>query len=59
MTCLFGFLKFFFLKNFRQGRIRVLITTDVSARGLDIPQVDLVILTSPPQVEFYDLIFIY
>jgi superfamily II DNA/RNA helicase len=39
----------FFLKNFRQGQIRVLITTDVSARGLDIPQVDLVILTSPPQ----------
>jgi superfamily II DNA/RNA helicase len=37
------------LANFRQGQIRVLITTDVSARGLDIPQVDLVILTSPPQ----------
>ncbi|CAF0894537.1 unnamed protein product [Rotaria sordida] len=37
------------LQSFRQGQIRVLITTDVSARGLDIPQVDLVILTSPPQ----------
>ncbi|CAF3502556.1 unnamed protein product [Rotaria socialis] len=37
------------LTNFRQGRIRLLITTDLSARGLDIPDVDLVILTSPPQ----------
>lgn len=41
---------FSFSQNFRQGSIRFLITTDISARGLDIPQVDLIVLTSPPQV---------
>ena len=41
---------FCFEQNFRQGSIRFLITTDISARGLDSPQVDLVVLTSPPQV---------
>ena len=38
------------IHKFRQGTIRFLITTDISARGLDIPQVDLVVLTSPPPV---------
>jgi superfamily II DNA/RNA helicase len=31
------------LAGFREGRFNVLIATDVAARGLDIPNVDLVI----------------
>ncbi|CAF4170188.1 unnamed protein product [Rotaria sp. Silwood2] len=42
------------LKKFREGKYRLLITTDVVAGGLDIPEVDLVIVTAPPKdVESY------
>lgn len=37
------------LEEFRSGRIRVLITTDISARGLDIPDVSLVVHAAPPR----------
>ncbi|XP_071691389.1 DEAD-box ATP-dependent RNA helicase 53, mitochondrial-like [Rutidosis leptorrhynchoides] len=36
------------LSGFRDGRINVLVATDVAARGLDVPNVDLVIHYEPP-----------
>ncbi|XP_074644801.1 nucleolar RNA helicase 2-like isoform X2 [Tubulanus polymorphus] len=36
------------LKKFREGHYRCLVTTNVAARGLDIPEVDLVIQCQPP-----------
>lgn len=37
------------LQSFRDGRCKVLISTDVAARGLDIPEIDLVIQCNPPK----------
>lgn len=34
------------LSAFREGRFNTLVATDVAARGLDVPNVDLVILLS-------------
>lgn len=35
-------------QSFREGKIKVLIATNVASRGLDIPKVDLIIQLSPP-----------
>jgi len=36
------------MESFREGRVRCLVATDVAARGLDVPAVDLVVQTHPP-----------
>lgn len=38
------------MKGFRNGDFGVLVATNVAARGLDIPEVDLVVQSSPPKV---------
>ena len=40
----------FFLQGFREGKFRCLVATDVAARGLDIPEIDLVVQCEPPKV---------
>lgn len=37
------------LEKFREGKVKCLIATDVAARGIDIPEVDLVIQCEPPE----------
>ena len=37
------------MKNFRSGELKVLIATDVSARGIDIPNVDFVVNYDMPE----------
>jgi len=42
------------LKKFREGRTEVLVATDVAARGLDVPDVSLVVnFDIPPDPEYY------
>jgi len=36
------------LAAFRDGRVTILVATDVAARGIDVPDVALVVQTSPP-----------
>jgi ATP-dependent RNA helicase DDX21 len=42
------------MKRFKEGKINVLVATDVASRGLDIPNVDLIVQIEPPKdVETY------
>lgn len=42
------------MKRFKEGKFNVLVATNVCSRGLDIPNVDLVIQLEPPkEVEAY------
>lgn len=42
--------RFDVMKRFREGNIKILIATDVSARGIDIPDVDYVVNYDLPEV---------
>ena len=43
------------LQRFRKGQIKVIVATDVAARGIDIPEIDLVIHIDPPPsgIDYY------
>ena len=43
------------LEKFRKGTIKVICATDVAARGIDIPEIDLILHVEPPQngIDFY------
>ena len=41
------------MQDFRQGKLKVLIATDVSARGIDIPEVELVVNYDLPETHEY------
>lgn len=36
-------------KSFKEGKLKCLIATNVAARGLDIPEVDLIVQLEPPK----------
>lgn len=36
-------------ENFKSGKIQVLVATGVASRGLDFPEVDLIVHFNPPE----------